>query len=39
MLADFFVTDDDFMAGPADEFDQVPVHMTVVGGSPVHEGG
>lgn len=38
MLADFFVTDEDFMAAPADELDQVPVRMTVVGGSPVYEG-
>ena len=38
MLADFFATDEDFMAGPADELDQVPVRMTVVGGSPVYEG-
>jgi predicted amidohydrolase YtcJ len=38
MLADFFVTEEDFMAAPADELDQVSVGMTVVGGSPVHEG-
>lgn len=37
MLADFFVTDEDFMSGPADEFNQVTVRTTVVGGSPVYE--
>jgi predicted amidohydrolase YtcJ len=39
MLADLFVTDEDFMAVPADELDQVPVAMTFVGASPVYAAG